>query len=269
MKAKKEPSLGVDVDTVIDILQPEEYAARLLFLIKELTNRDSTFRPWHDGFQQNSRWHVIGYKGDLLPGKLKQLDLAFSEAWSWLEVQGLLVPDRDKAAFPSPETGNRQLSRRAHQFVDLVDVSRYAAARRLPRDSLHPAIADTVWSAFIRGEYDVAVFQAMKAVEVSVRDVAGLANTDIGTRLMRKAFDPKSGKLSDMATEEGEREAMSALFAGAIGSYKNPQSHRSVKVDEPTEAIEIVMLANHLLRIVDRRRAACNAGAEASTGASA
>ena len=70
---------------------------------------------------------------------------------------------------------------------------------------------------------------------------------------MRKAFDVENGPLTDLSAERSEREARSALFAGAIGSYKNPQSHREVNLEEPARALEIVLLANHLLGIVDIR----------------
>jgi uncharacterized protein (TIGR02391 family) len=68
----------------------------------------------------------------------------------------------------------------------------------------------------------------MKAVEVAVRDVTGLPTKDVGTSLMRKAFDPANGPLTDMNTDMAEREARAHLFSGAIGSYKNPHSHRYV-----------------------------------------
>jgi len=58
-----------------------------------------------------------------------------------------------------------------------------------------------------------------------------------------------------MSAEKSERQATSNLFAGALGSYRNALSHRDVNIDDADEAMELVLLANHLLRIVDRRRA--------------
>ena len=67
---------------------------------------------------------------------------------------------------------------------------------------------------------------------------------------MRKAFDDKNGKLTEMSQPKPEREAMAHLFAGAIGYYKNPSSHREIEF-APEEAAEIIIIASHLLRIVD------------------
>jgi hypothetical protein len=71
---------------------------------------------------------------------------------------------------------------------------------------------------------------------------------------MRKAFDPENGPLTDKEQPEAEREALAHLFVGAIGSYKNPHSHRTVTITEVRDAQEMVMLASHLLGIVDARR---------------
>lgn len=141
-----------------------------------------------------------------------------------------------------------------------ADFKIFKLANLLPKENLHPKIADSVWRAFVRSEFDVAVFQAMKAVEVFVRAASGLGENLIGVKLMREAFAPDRGPLTDMRAEGGERVGRMELLAGAIASYKNPHSHRDVNVDNSSEAIEIILLANHLLRIVDARAKAGNAG---------
>jgi uncharacterized protein (TIGR02391 family) len=141
-----------------------------------------------------------------------------------------------------------------------AEFASFKVARLLPKEMLHRKIADAVWGAFMRGEFDVAAFQAMKGVEVAVRTAAGLGAELIGVNLMRTAFSPKGGSLADMTAEEGERQGRMELFAGAIASYKNPHSHRDVNLDDPYEALEIIFLANHLLRIVDARARARTGG---------
>lgn len=67
---------------------------------------------------------------------------------------------------------------------------------------------------------------SLKTVEVAVRRVCQYPDDLIGVPLMRKAFDPEDGPLSDMTVVRAEREALAHLFSGAIGHSKNPQSHR-------------------------------------------
>ena len=143
-------------------LETEELAGYVLKFAKQQTQN----RMLHLGNFQNS---LFGPNiGGIKYGQKRQAEitLAVAEAWSWLEVQGLLVT----AEGMNGANGFRVLSRRALKLGDQDDLRSFAKARRLEKASLHPRIAQSVWSAFMRGEFDVAAFQAMKAVEVAVRE---------------------------------------------------------------------------------------------------
>jgi uncharacterized protein (TIGR02391 family) len=229
-------------------LEPEEVGAKLLFLLR-------SYRPdpIHFGNMMQELWYNshLPDQTSLCPEQHRDnVELALSEAWAWLLAQGLLVPSPGQ----SGSNGWMVLSRRARKFESETDVAEYLDTRMLRRESLHPKLAKRVWESFMRGDFDGAVFHATKAVEVSVREASGLGTELVGTALMRKAFDKNSGRLTDQQAEAGEKDAVANLFAGAMGYYKNPQSHREVNLANPFEAYEVIMFANSLLRIVDARK---------------
>jgi uncharacterized protein (TIGR02391 family) len=121
----------------------------------------------------------------------------------------------------------------------------------VPSMLFHPIIYRQAFPAFRREEFDTAVFKSYKAVEVQVRKRSGLPAQLVGTKLMRRAFDPTNGPLTNLNLPMAEREATAHLFAGAIGCYKNPFSHRDIETSFK-EAFEMMLVASHLLQILDR-----------------
>ena len=72
---------------------------------------------------------------------------------------------------------------------------------------------------------------------------------------MQEAFK-KGGPLYDEEAHPAESVAQMSLYAGAIGLFKNPPSHRRVDYSDPAEASEVVLLADLLLRLLERRATA-------------
>jgi len=191
----------------------------------------------------------------------QEVNRALLEAWTWLQSEGFLVID------PAPGPGSFFISRRAQRLKSREDFEAYRKAGILPKGQIHPVIASRVYPAFLRGEYDTAIFQAFREVEVAVREAGSFGPDDYGTDLMRSAFKPSEkkgqattpGPLTDGALPIAEQEAMANLFAGAIGLYKNPQSHRHVPT-HAEDAAEFIVFASHLLRIVDRLKPQSSGG---------
>jgi uncharacterized protein (TIGR02391 family) len=176
--------------------------------------------------------------------KRMQVVLALAEARQWLENEGLLMPS------PDQPSGYYRLTRKGMSLKAPTDVEAYKQGTMLPLGLLHPKLADKVRPMFLHGDYDVAVFQAYKEVEVAVRRAARLSNSDIGRKLMQAAFNPESGPLTDTEADKGERVGLMDLFSGAIGYCKNPPSHRERDFDR-TSAAQLIAFASYLLTQVE------------------
>lgn len=185
-----------------------------------------------------------------------EIRVAIERAWKRLITKGLIVKDTLFAG-----AAVYKISKKGREMLSHPPEPRPRSTWDLPKEALHETIRQDVWAAYGRGDFETAVVNAMKAVEISVRNAGGYAATDLGADLMRKAFDPNEntaddrGRLTDLGQPKAEREAVAHLFAGAIGAYKNPGSHRRVTFDGPDEVSEILLLASHLLRIANRRAA--------------
>jgi uncharacterized protein (TIGR02391 family) len=243
-------SLVPDAATLLE-LEVEELAGVLLTVLNSYRDGESEVMQrrqinqgrFFRGLERNPQY----------PSHQQEVNRALMEAWTWLQGESFLIRE-------PPETSDWFfVSRRGKRMKSQDDLAAYRKANLLPKGQLHPFIASEVYPAFLRGKYDTAIFEAFREVEVVVREAGKFGPNEYATELMRDAFRPADkkgqavmpGPLTDTQLPIAEQEAMANLFAGAIGLYKNPQSHRHVPT-RPEDAAEVIVFARQLLRIVDR-----------------
>jgi len=216
-------------------MEPEELAA---FVLKHL-NTVNHINRYNYTLDTNS--DLREYAGAHLSNFQKLL----MEAFIWLEREMFIAPE------PNTQGEWRFITRRGKRILQEENFTTYSQGMLLSSESLHPILVRKVKPLFLRGDYDTAIFQAFKAVEVQVRKSGEYEKGDIGVNLMRKAFHPQTGKLTNSHSEQSEKQAMMDLFAGAIGLFKNPASHRDIDGITPEEAADYIKVADCLLKMVD------------------
>jgi uncharacterized protein (TIGR02391 family) len=123
----------------------------------------------------------------------------------------------------------------------------------LREEMLHPLLQGRIYGYFAGDDPGTAVFEAFKTVEIEVRGAGNYPETEIGKALMFKAFAPK-GPLSRPEDDKADCDALAGLLAGSLSRFRNPGGHTNRSFQDVLEAMEELMLASRLLRIVDERR---------------
>ena len=118
-------------------------------------------------------------------------------------------------------------------------------------DGLHQACR----SLFRSGHYAEAVRMAFTYLDNIVREKSGHAEKD-GADLMRFVFsaDKPLLKLNDLETrsDRNEQQGYMQMLAGAMTAIRNPRSHEYDLTDRPEEALEMLVMANHFIRVLNK-----------------
>ena len=149
-------------------LPPEELALFVLRLLSDPAASGSHLNRYNFTSMSETSYRRDG-----------SIQMALAEAWAWLEREGLIVPR------PATQGEWVSVSRRGRVLTNQVDFDAYKRGNLLRRDALDPLLEQKVWPLFIRGDYEVAVFQAFKLIEVRVRELCAYPDTLLGGGSLR------------------------------------------------------------------------------------
>ena len=116
-------------------------------------------------------------------------------------------------------------------------------------------LRDVCRRLFADGHYTIAVEKACTYIDNMVGRKSGRADKD-GADLMRTVFSPRNPmlRLNELATrsDRNEQQGYMDIFAGIMTGIRNPRAHKYNLEDSPEEALERLVMANHLMRMLNR-----------------
>lgn len=115
---------------------------------------------------------------------------------------------------------------------------------------LEPEIVDVSRDLFASGHFSIAIQEAFKAIEKYIQDKTN--RTNAGTQLMEQVFSPAKPVLFwtglSNQSQRDEQVGYMRLYSGAMQGIRNPCAHEFAWIDDPDTALEVMLLAQHLLR---------------------
>jgi len=223
----------------------EDMQARLQNPINSMANRN------HVGTNLFAVGAFYSSNGAVVHDLANRIDKADRDAFALLEKWELAEPDADM----NGRNGYMVLTEKGKAATDRTDFERIRVRGLLREEMLHPRLQGQIYGYFAADDLGTAVFEACKAVEIEVREAGGYAEKEHGKTLMFKAL-ALGGPLTKASDDKSDCEALAGLFAGALSRFRNRGAHTRRTFEDVLEAMEELMFASRLLRIVDERRPA-------------
>lgn len=114
-------------------------------------------------------------------------------------------------------------------------------------------LRQTTRKIFADAHYSLAVEEAFKCVNNLVKRRSGNSEDD-GAKLMQRVFsvDHPILKFTPMKTtsQKDQQQGYQMILSGAMIGIRNPRAHEHAFPDEPKAALEMLALANHLMRLI-------------------
>ena len=165
----------------------------------------------------------------------------------WLELAEAIQADVDEAGLG---VSRSQLVSRDSQARSLVN--------QFDEMVTSQDLVDATRQLFVDGHYANAVEDAFKCVNNAVKEKSKVSND--GDSLMRHVFSANSPVLMlnsfQSESDRNEQRGYMDIFAGAMTGIRNPRAHEHEIVDDPETALEMLIIANHLMRKLEHSTAA-------------